>query len=491
MAEIRDLYNDDIKDVYSINDLDQLKKEGLMNVLANTDDYIMFEAGKDFWKMDFNTGELTQYNDFVSLRDNIKGTVVYSELDPSKNEDYGAVLYDTVMATNLEDLPKFTLNDRQDYLENTTKGMIRHSVGKEFEQSIEKNKRKSKELTHDALEPLNKPETKMFVDMADVVMETLALFYTIYNAKNKEHKKEELIKEIIKKLDNKEIDVRDVLRNRALNEEIPELKTILQEWAKNVHKMDIKTSTTADDLLNDLGEKEKGYLEEFRKFYGEKQGDEEFKRFMSKLENEEKGKEIENVVFDEKENHLTVYYKPETGDKNLFALPPHTPMTEKEVAGHLLDNPQINEAAKKLSNSNKFHTLRAEKFCNKMDKKMKGEFGEFYADDLKKSFEKSGEINPTNFFAKIMTDKDFVDEMKRDYPRASPKEYGLSMAFLNTTIEEGEHNKKVLSDKILEKMGRDTTTKPDFGIVFEMMKKVTEKIRKELSQKQNKGMGLR
>ena len=90
-----------------------------------------------------------------------------------------------------------------------------------------------------------------------------------------------------------------------------------------------------------------------------------------------------------------------------------------------------------------------------------------------------------------MTDKDFVDEMKRDYPRASPKEYGLSMAFLNTTIEEGEHNKKVLSDKILEKMGRDTTTKPDFGIVFEMMKKVTEKIRKELSQKQNKGMGLR
>lgn len=36
---VRDLYNDDIRDVYTINDLDQLKNEGLINVLAKEDNY--------------------------------------------------------------------------------------------------------------------------------------------------------------------------------------------------------------------------------------------------------------------------------------------------------------------------------------------------------------------------------------------------------------------------------------------------------------------
>ena len=45
---MRNLYNDGIWDVFSINDLETLKESGTMNVLAKTDAYLMVEAGKDF-----------------------------------------------------------------------------------------------------------------------------------------------------------------------------------------------------------------------------------------------------------------------------------------------------------------------------------------------------------------------------------------------------------------------------------------------------------
>ena len=52
----RNLYNDNIQDVFSIDDLESLKENGYMNVLAHQDDYVMIEAGKDFWKIDTEKG---------------------------------------------------------------------------------------------------------------------------------------------------------------------------------------------------------------------------------------------------------------------------------------------------------------------------------------------------------------------------------------------------------------------------------------------------
>ena len=447
----RNLFEDNIQDVFSIQDLDQLKEEGLMNVLAKTDDYLMFEAGKDFWRMDFNTGELVQYNDYVSLRDGINGQVVYSELNPDNNKDYGAVLYDTILATKIEDLPDFTLKEREDYFEDTTKGILKYNVGKEFEKSLEKNKKNSKEIAQKALEPLNKPETKMFVDMVDVVLETLALFYTVYNNKNKQHKKEELIKDILKKLDNRELDIKDVLRNRGLMQEVPELKQILEEWQKNIQKMEVKTSISADGLFNDL-----------------------------------EGKNKENLNL----KKLELVFKPSTeGEKGLLALPVHTPMNREEVANHLIDNPKINEIAITLSEMEKFHLFRAEQFCKGMDEKLEEEFGENFAENIKIAFERSGEDDPTNFFAKIMVDEKFIEEIKEEFPNISAKDSGLSLAYMNTIIDGGD--KKQVSEKLLEKMGKEGLEKPDMKGVLGMIKKMTEKIQKELSQKQTKGMSIR
>ena len=80
------------QDVFSIHDLENIKETGNINILAKTDKYVMFEAGKDFWKLNFDKEELVQYNDFISLKNNVNGNIVYSLSNPSLNKDYGIVL---------------------------------------------------------------------------------------------------------------------------------------------------------------------------------------------------------------------------------------------------------------------------------------------------------------------------------------------------------------------------------------------------------------
>lgn len=434
---VRDLYNDDIRDVYTINDLDQLKNEGLINVLAKEDNYLMFEAGKDFWKLDLDKGELVQYNDFISLENNTNGRIVYGNINPEKNEDYGAVLFDTIIESEALNLPNFSLQKRQDYLENTTKNVVKQNVSKEFERSLEKNKRKSKEVSKDLLEPLNKQETKMLVDMMDVAIESLALFYTIFNAKNKQHKKEALIKDILKKLDNKEINVKDILRNKSLNQEIPELKEILEEWAKGVQRIDVKTSVTVDDLL-DKAPTEKD----------------------------------ENII---------------VGQKKPLLIGEGSSTRREEIISDILDNSKVNEVANKLSESKTFHLLRAEEFCEKMDREMEIEYGKNFSDTIKTAFEKSGEKDPTDFFAKILSDQ--AEEINLRFPNVSPKESGLSMVYMNSLVE--DKGKEHVSEKMLEKMGGDGNFSLGSSNILSLVKIIADKIHKELNQEKIKTINFK
>ena len=126
--EERNLYDDNIQDVFSIHDLENIKETGNINILAKTDKYVMFEAGKDFWKLDFDTEELVQYNDFISLKNNVNGNIVYSLSSPSLNKDYGIVLAESILNTNIrKDYPEITLKERQNYLEKTATGAIKYS----------------------------------------------------------------------------------------------------------------------------------------------------------------------------------------------------------------------------------------------------------------------------------------------------------------------------------------------------------------------------
>lgn len=429
--EERNLYDDNIQDVFSIHDLENIKETGNINILAKTDKYVMFEAGKDFWKLDFDTEELVQYNDFISLKNNVNGNIVYSLSSPSLNKDYGIVLAESILNTNIrKDYPEITLKERQNYLEKTATGAIKYSLGKEFEKSIEKNKKKAKDLSQQALEPLNKPETKMLIDILDVTLETLTLFFTFFNNKYKQYQKEAIIKDIIEKLDNKELDIRDVLRNEALHREIPELKQVLEEWQKNIHKINIKTSISADDLLK--------------------------KEELSKKE-----------------------------DHKLLLLPEY-PINKEQLIEHLVDNKEVNEIAEKLSNSKTFNILKTEKFCNNIDKHIKEDLGENFKEDLKEYFQNSNENNSLDFLEKFLLNDKFLEELKEENPNISAKEYGLSVAYMNYIIDGSDINKNIVSEKLEENFANQNGKVQNYKNIINMVKKATEKIKKEMKQIQNK-----
>lgn len=242
----RNLYNDNIKDVYNIEDLESLKEDGYMNVLAYQDDYVMIEAGKDFWKIDTEKGVVTQYKDYVSLQNNIDGELVYSKEYPALNRDYGAVLYDAVENSDYKNLPKFELQNRQDYFENTTKGLVRNKMKGEFEQSIAKNRKETQEISSNLTESLNKPETKFIADSVKIATDIMSIVFTFLKNNVDKNRRERFLKDIVEKLDKNEIDLVDV---KFLTKEYPELENILHQWQKGRMRLNLETSTTVDKAL--------------------------------------------------------------------------------------------------------------------------------------------------------------------------------------------------------------------------------------------------
>ena len=88
------LFDDNIWD---INSLDDLQGYEYIELLSKSDDSIQFQFGKDFWKYDLDTGELYQYADFVSMRDDINGSLIYSpHQDERLNKDYGLPIFNHI-----------------------------------------------------------------------------------------------------------------------------------------------------------------------------------------------------------------------------------------------------------------------------------------------------------------------------------------------------------------------------------------------------------
>ncbi len=427
---MRNLYNDGIWDVFSINDLDSLKESGTMNVLAKTDTYLMVEAGKDFWKIDLLTQEVTQYKDFVSLEKDIDGKKVYSKHFPQDNADYGAVLYDTILSTDIKDLPNFSLAERQDYLEGTTKGVVKYFMKGEFEKSVEKNRQKTKEASNTLLETLNKQETKVLHDAVQVVMETLSIFYSLFSHQYKQHKKAQLIKDILHKLDTNELDIKDVLSDRILNDKVPELRIILDEWQKNIKRMKVETSTTIDEAL--------------------------------KKQTQEAGQEL-----------------------NILALPPFREEV-KLLVEKCIDDPKLNEVAQKIANTDRFQQIRAEQFCKNIDTGMQYEFGDNFKEKIQKAFTQSNEKDPIDFAKRLISDEKLIEELQLKYPNISSKDSSLAMAYINHIIENGNNaSRQIVAEKLTENsISEKGTIKVNMNIVFGIIEQIIRTIDSVLDKKQ-------
>ena len=147
----------------------------------------------------------------------------------------------------------------------------------------------------------------------------------------------------------------------------------------------------------------------------------------------------------------------------------------------------MNEVANKLSESKTFHLLRAEEFCEKMDREMEIEYGKNFSDTIKTAFEKSGEKDPTDFFAKILSDQ--AEEINLRFPNVSPKESGLSMVYMNSLVE--DKGKEHVSEKMLEKMGGDGNFSLGSSNILSLVKIIADKIHKELNQEKIKTINFK
>ena len=143
-----------------------------------------------------------KYKDYLSLQNNTDGELVYSKEYPALNRDYGAVLYDAVKESDYKNLPKFPLQERKDYFENSTKGLVKNKMKGEFEQALKNNVDKDR--------------------------------------------REKFLKDIVEKLDKGELDPIDI---KILAREYPELEKILHQWQKGKMGLNLETSTTIDKAL--------------------------------------------------------------------------------------------------------------------------------------------------------------------------------------------------------------------------------------------------
>lgn len=392
---MRNLYNDNIKDVFSIEDLETLKENGYMNVLANQDDYIMIEAGYDFWKIDIQSGEVTQYRDFVSLQNDIEGELVYSRDYPALNKDYGAVLYDTVISSGCDKLPKFSLQERKDYMEDTVDGLVQHRMKGQFEQSLKVNRKDTKEISSNLTESVNKPETKFMSDSIQIATDIMSIVFTFVKNRVDKNRREKFINDVMDKLDKNEMSPTDV---KMLMKEYPELEKLLYQWQKGKMKMNVETSTTIDKALENVQKEQKNNQEVKEPTTLQiEQGEPKPLQIEQGGEIKEEKKEIENT---------------------------NTTSQKKEIEIHF------------------------DEFLEETDEQMSQTYGIDFKKKMQYSFKKSGETDSLEYCFNLLDEKT-LDDLKTDYPDINKDDCTQAIAYINHLIDdESTASKKLLMDKL-------------------------------------------
>lgn len=267
----RNIYNDNIKDIKSVNDLEDFKES--LSVLEKTKDSISFEFGCDFWKYDKKKGELKQYNDFVSLQKDI-GEIVFNSAKTEQTKEYGAVLAREInLNKNLNNLPYFKIAERREYIIEPTKAV--NNTFKIPLETLEKDKRRVQEITNKATKNFDTQETKPFLDGIKSIIDVLALNYFLYKDFAIKKNKEKYIRKIVEGLDNNFFDINKILNDRDLIRRIPELKEVLDRYQEqNINVENPNNPFNFGDLTEPHGDIELDdtiLLEEYPKFIDHKE----------------------------------------------------------------------------------------------------------------------------------------------------------------------------------------------------------------------------
>lgn len=229
-TQYRQIFDDNLFDIHSIKDFNLNKLD--FDILSKDDKSVSFEFGGDFWIYNTITKTITQYPDFVSMRDkSTNGKIVFNEYDDSQSNEYGEIIHKGIINGGVLEIENFNLEKRTNYfLDNTIKGIkknIDYSQGLKLQQKTEHIGKKALDL----LPKTN--ELQPIKDFISSAISLLSLFLILSKRKRIDIEKEATIEKIIRALENKEIKFEDILNDNKLLKEIPELKNILEKHQEN------------------------------------------------------------------------------------------------------------------------------------------------------------------------------------------------------------------------------------------------------------------
>lgn len=229
----RDLYDDHVYDVSSIDDIINEKS---MTILANQKDSVLFEFGNDFFRYDLVDKKMLQYPDFVSLRDNKNG------VDCSLT-DYGFAMADSISSNeDLTLLKNFDLKERENYIKEELLGGYL-TIPTKISDRINKNKSNFKDL------PGKTKELDSITSISNAFIDTVALLFCYYKSIKLRMNKEKLVENVLQKYNQKNL--YSIVQNKDLLYEVPELKSVVQKCNDFLIKVEVdKGFSTFQDKFN-------------------------------------------------------------------------------------------------------------------------------------------------------------------------------------------------------------------------------------------------
>ncbi len=208
----RNLYDDNIFDVSNI---DNIKNEQSIAVLEKTDSRILFEFANDFFKYNFESEELLQYPDFVSLKRD-------KNFKDATETDYGFAIVDSINSSKeIEFLKNYNLRDRENYIKkDITEGLFNIPV------NIANSIKKQTDTIKRAVE-LKKPEFQDVNATVNALIDSISLFYCFYKTMKIKAMKEGIITTTLEKLTQK--NATSIIRDPELMKAVPELQDVIKK----------------------------------------------------------------------------------------------------------------------------------------------------------------------------------------------------------------------------------------------------------------------
>lgn len=217
----RDLYNDNIFDVTSVNDI---MSETTMTLLEKQDKHLLFEFCNDFFKYDMEEKKMIQYPDFVSLTKN-------KNSKDCTFTDYGFAIADSISSNEeLEFLKNYDLKSRESYIKKDL-GNGYFTIPMDIINSVNKTKSNLKDLTGKS------QELGSVNAMTNALVDTLALLFCYYKALKIKNSKSKVIDEVLQKYNQEKL--YSITKDRNLLQEVPELKDVVQKCNDFLIKVEI------------------------------------------------------------------------------------------------------------------------------------------------------------------------------------------------------------------------------------------------------------